>query len=95
MFRGIKNNKAIEKVIFTGILRIAKESLFSGLNNFCEFTVLNSGYAQFFGFTESEVEELLKKCMIKNTEKEVSEQVSQFKYWYNGYRIGGCIIFNP
>ena len=95
MFRGIKNNNAIEKVIFTGILRIAKESLFSGLNNFCDFTVLDEDYAQFFGFTESEVEELLKKFMTKTTKEETSRQLSQFKFWYNGYRIGEYIIYNP
>ena len=95
MFHGIKNNETVKKVIFTGILKIAKESLFSGLNNFYEFTVLDPDYAPFFGFTESEVEELLKKCMIKNTEEETSKQISQFKFWYNGYRIGDYIIFNP
>ena len=47
IFRDIKNNETVEKVILAGILKIAKESVFSGLNNFCEFTVLNSGYASF------------------------------------------------
>ena len=95
MFRGIKNNEAIKKAIFTGILRISKENLFSGFNNFCDFTVLDEDYAQFFGFTESEVEELLKKFMTKTTKEETSRQLSQFKFWYNGYRIGEHVIYNP
>ena len=61
MFKlGLKNNEHLEKAIITGILRIAKADLFSGLNNFAEYGVLDEEYAEHFGFTSIEVEKLLK-----------------------------------
>src|SRR5262249_28058320 len=55
----LKTNPYLEKAVITGILRIAKESLFSGLNNVQVYTLLQSNYSEYFGFTESEVNDLL------------------------------------
>lgn len=84
----LKSNHALEKSVITGILRIAKESLFSGVNNLKVYSVLNSKYSEYFGFTENEVDEILTKA-------DLSEKAEQLKDWYNGYQIGETIIYNP
>ena len=96
LFRGIlgnalKGNDFLEKGVVTGILRVAKASLFSGVNNFGEDSILDEDYAQHFGFTEEEVNTLLHKSNIdKNPETALA-----LKSWYNGYKIGGLTIYNP
>jgi predicted AAA-ATPase/PD-(D/E)XK nuclease superfamily protein len=86
---GLKDNSALEKGVFTGILRIAKESIFSGLNNVNTFTILSEEFQDKFGLTESEVEALLKEYNMLGKRKLIKE-------WYNGYRIGSCEgIYNP
>ena len=82
-----KSNLALEKGILTGILRIAKADLFSGLNNFSEDSVLDNRYARHLGFTEGEVTHLLRLAQVENTQA--------VKEWYNGYRIGNETIYNP
>lgn len=72
----------------TGILRVAKESIFSGLNNLSVNSVLDQRYSQYFGFTGSEVEQLLRDCGQFRKMKEAKE-------WYNGYLFGGTQIYNP
>ena len=76
------------KAIVTGITRVAQESLFSGVNNFEVYSVLRSKYAQYFGFTEPEVEALIEKTGNQVTMDVVRE-------WYNGYRIGAQLVYNP
>ena len=74
MFRAsLKDNSNVEKTILTGILRIAKADLFSGLNNFWEYGVQDSKYAEYFGFTESEVNNLLEgfKWTCENEKKNI------------------------
>ncbi|WP_367363751.1 AAA family ATPase [Candidatus Tisiphia endosymbiont of Nedyus quadrimaculatus] len=93
LFRGIlgsslKTNPYLEKGVITGILRIAKANLFSDLNNVTEYTLLDKNFAKFYGFIQTEVDELLTKVpTIINTEP--------IKDWYNGYTFGGEIIYNP
>ena len=84
----LKGNANMHRAIVTGILRIAKEDLFSDLNNIQVFSVLNSGYADHFGFTETEVNAVLKTEGLEH----LSENI---KTWYNGYHIGNSQIYNP
>jgi hypothetical protein len=85
----LKGNNDLEKGILTGILRVAKESIFSGLNNISVNTLLNTLYADHFGFSESEVAALLDYY----DETENSDQV---RAWYNGYSIGKkTTMYNP
>jgi hypothetical protein len=84
----LKGNINIHRAIITGILRISKESLFSGVNNLKVFSILNQEYAEHFGFTEAEVDEALKKANFGNASREI-------KAWYNGYHIGNSQIYNP
>ncbi len=80
-------NNHIQKVIFTGILRIAKANIFSSLNNLRECTVLDQKFSEYYGFLEEEVNVLLDKAKIANRQG--------IKSWYNGYTIGQHIIYNP
>jgi hypothetical protein len=84
----LKDNPYLEKGILTGILRVAKESIFSGLNNIKVYSLINSKYREFFGFTENEVNEILKYYKIKT-------ELENIKLWYNGYNFGGEVIYNP
>jgi hypothetical protein len=86
---GLKDNPHLEKGVLTGILRVAEESMFSGLNNLEVYSLLNHAYATSFGFTESEVEHL---CAAGNVSSAKREEV---RAWYNGYRFGGQVIYNP
>jgi hypothetical protein len=86
---GLKDNKSLEKAVLTGILRIAKESVFSGLNNVRTFTVLHSAFYDKFGLLESEVHALLVNYGLQ-------EKLGEIRQWYNGYRIGSYEgIYNP
>ena len=80
-------NNHIQKVIFTGILRVAKANIFSSLNNLRECTVLDQKFSEYYGFLEEEVNVLLDKANIDNRQG--------IKSWYNGYTIGQHIIYNP
>ncbi|WP_221179568.1 AAA family ATPase, partial [Candidatus Cardinium hertigii] len=93
LFRGIfgsalKSNPYLEKGVITGILRIAKANLFSDLNNVREYTLLDKNFTQFYGFTQSEVDDLLSKVATQT-------EPAKIKDWYNGYSFGGEIIYNP
>jgi hypothetical protein len=86
---GLKDNPHLEKGVLTGILRVAKESMFSGLNNIQVYSLLREAYATCFGFTEDEVDRL---C----ADFELSEaQRHELRSWYNGYRFGGHVVYNP
>ncbi|BFD45930.1 MAG: AAA family ATPase [Rickettsia endosymbiont of Sergentomyia squamirostris] len=78
----------VERGIITGILRIAKAELFSGLNNVKEYSLLDKKFATQYGFTQAEVDELLTKVPTKTNSEEI-------KNWYNGYTFGGETIYNP
>lgn len=84
----LKDNINLEKALITGILRVAKESIFSGLNNLAVYSILSEGYSDKFGFTEEETLELLKYYNL-------DKQLDEFKTWYNGYIFGNTTIYNP
>ena len=88
----LKGNPALKQGVMTGILRIAKESIFSDLNNLDVCTVLNDRYAQHFGFLEQEVQGLLQQ--INNSP---TDAMAKMRDWYNGYRFGsdGTFVYNP
>lgn len=83
-----KDNKNLSYGFLTGILRIAQESIFSGLNNLTVNSVMDEEYDSFFGFTNNEVKEMLEYYAM--TEKE-----SELKEWYDGYLFGNEEIYNP
>lgn len=85
---GLKDNPHLEKGVLTGIMRVAKESIFSGLNNPGIFTLLQPEFASAFGLMESEVEQALRDF-------NVFDQYDKVRHWYNGYVFGERIIYNP
>ena len=84
----VKGNNYVEITVITGILRIAKEGIFSGLNNLKVNTVLSDNYTEHFGILESEVEEALKYY-------ELNFELEEVKKWYNGYFFGKNEVYNP
>ncbi|MFC2141280.1 AAA family ATPase, partial [Acidobacteriota bacterium] len=78
----------LEKGVLTGIMRIARESIFSGLNNPGVYTLLSKEFDDKFGFTEQELETLLSDFQLLDRYDGIQE-------WYNGYRFGGRVIYNP
>ncbi len=85
---GLKDNSSLAFGFMTGILRVAKESIFSGLNNITIYSILDRKYSQYFGFTKDEVKEMLEYYDVRNKYDEVCE-------WYDGYLFGEEEIFNP
>ncbi|MGK5092546.1 AAA family ATPase [Deltaproteobacteria bacterium TL4] len=83
-----KDNSDLEKGVLTGILKIAKESIFSGLNNLDVYTILSTGFSTRFGFTQNEVTQIFKDF-------ELSDQQEQAQAWYNGYLFGKEVMYNP
>lgn len=84
----LKDNQYLEKGVLTGILRTAKEGIFSGLNNLSVYTLLDTEFEDKFGFTEQEVKQLL-------TDWEMRDQLPEIQAWYNGYKFGNITIYNP
>ncbi|EGT3641040.1 TPA: AAA family ATPase [Clostridioides difficile] len=84
----IKDNIHVKKVIMTGVLRVAKESIFSGLNNLSVYTIRDKGYESCFGFTKGEVEEILNYFSIDRNIKSLED-------YYDGYKFGDTEIYNP
>ena len=83
-----KDNKNLTYGFLTGILRIAQESIFSGLNNLTVNSVMDEKYDQFFGFTASEVRDMLEYYGVLDKEAELKD-------WYDGYLFGSTEIYNP
>ena len=81
----LKTNDALEFAVVTGYLRISKESIFTGLNN---LSVMDSSYAEHFGFTQSEVDQMLAYYGLENKRETVRQ-------WYDGYRFGQTEVYNP
>lgn len=84
----LKDNNHLFKGVLTGILRVAKESVFSGLNNLSVFSLIHPTFSSHFGFTEDEVLQLA-TCM------HLSHHMDGIRAWYNGYLFGGQVIYNP
>ena len=85
---GLKDNSHLAFGFLTGILRVAKESIFSGMNNLKTYSILDEAYSQYFGFTADEVMEMLKYYRREDKYQEICQ-------WYDGYRFGNTEIFNP
>jgi hypothetical protein len=85
---GLKNNSALEKGVLTGILRVAKESIFSGLNNLVVSSLLDKEYSEYFGLLEEEVEEIFAYYKL-------DYELEEIKDWYNGYNFGNQTVYNP
>lgn len=84
----LKTNGALEFAIVTGCLRISKESIFIGLNNLEINSVLSNHYAEYFGFTGEEVEQMLRNYGLE-------EKLPEVKQWYDGYLFGEMEVYNP
>ena len=90
-FYGItfKDNPYLEKTVLTGVSRVAKESIFSGANNFDVFTILDNEFADDFGITEEEMDKVIEDFKVEDDKEEI-------KKWYDGYKIGDKEgIYNP
>ena len=84
----LKTNPYLEKSVITGCLRISKESIFTGLNNLAIDSVLRTDYGDSFGFTETEVEEMLRYY-------DLLAELPEVKKWYDGYLFADIEIYNP
>ncbi len=85
---GLKGNPHLFKGVLTGILRIARESIFSGLNNLAVYSLLRPETSTCFGFTEPEVVALLERAGI-------ADRLDDVRRWYDGYRFGDTVVYNP
>lgn len=93
MMRGImsaalKDNSSLQFAVITGCLRIAKESIFTGTNNFISDTIADSHFNEYFGFTQAEVDQLLKDAGM-------TDHAENIKAWYDGYRFGEYDVYCP
>ena len=86
--KALKTNDALFMAVLTGCLRISKESIFTGLNNFKVLSILDNSFDEQFGFTEPEVKELLAAYKLE-------EKLPEIKEWYDGYRFGSADIYCP
>ncbi len=84
----LKTNGSLEFAVITGCLRISRESIFTGLNNLKVVSVLDEGYAEYFGFTQEEADNFLKVYNIPDRRDELKE-------WYDGYLFGNTEVYNP
>ena len=84
----LKTNDNLEFAVVTGCLRISRESIFTGLNNLKIMSILSNDYAEYFGFTQDEVEEMLSYY-------ELEHKLEEARDWYNGYIFGNTQVYNP
>ena len=84
----LKTNPSLDFAVLTGVTRISKESIFSGLNNLKVCSVLSDQYSDILGFTQEEVAKLMSDCGV-------GDKLSELKKWYDGYRFGSTEIYNP
>ncbi len=85
---GLKGNLSLKFAVLTGITRVSKENIFSGLNNPDISTVINGLYGESFGFTEA-------KVMTMLAYYQMSEKIAEVRSWYNGYQFGAAQVYNP
>lgn len=86
--QALKTNSSLQFAVLTGCLRISKESIFTGLNNFSVYTIKDVQYKEYFGFSDREVREMLEYYGFM-------EKYDAIKEWYDGYRLGGLEIYCP
>ena len=88
MSTALKDNEFLQFAVITGCLRIAKESIFTGTNNFASYSVLDERFSRYFGFLEDEVDKMLEVADRKEAAKEIKE-------WYDGYVFGNSCVYCP
>ena len=88
MSSALKSNTALKFSVVTGCLRIAKESIFTGVNNFKSYSVLNEKLSRYFGFTQEEIDDLLEKSNL-------TEKKELIRSWYDGYIFGSTAVYCP
>lgn len=88
MSSALKDNEFLEFAVITGCLRIAKESIFTGTNNFASYSVLDEDFSEYFGFSEDEVREIL-------TAAGQEDKADIIKEWYDGYMFGDSYVYCP
>ena len=88
MSTALKDNEFLQFAVITGCLRIAKESIFTGTNNFASYSVLDERFSRYFGFLEDEVDTMLEVAERKEAAKEIKE-------WYDGYVFGNSYVYCP
>lgn len=86
--QALKTNNSLKFAAMTGCMRISKESIFTGLNNFTTFTITDVDFDEYFGFTDQEVRDLL-------TYYECADKYERVKEWYDGYRFGNADVYCP
>ena len=84
----LKTNEYLKFAVITGCLRIAKESIFTGTNNFASYSVLDDRFSRYFGFTQEEVDRLLQAA-------DLTERSDTFRAWYDGYMFGNTAVYCP
>ena len=84
----LKTNPSLYFAVLTGVTRVSKESIFSGLNNLKVCSVLSDAYCDIFGFTQEEAARLMEECGV-------GDKMPELKRWYDGYRFGSAEIYNP
>ena len=84
----LKTNSYLKMGILTGIVQVAKEGIFSGLNNVITYNILRNDFKTFFGLSEEEVEKALKYF-------ELEYKIEEVKRWYDGYKFGNSEVYNP
>jgi len=88
MSTALKDNEFLKFAVVTGCLRIAKESIFTGTNNFASYSVLDEDFSQYFGFSKNEITAILKAA-------DRSETADTIKEWYDGYVFGNSYVYCP
>ncbi len=88
LMQALKDNSALSFAVVTGCLRIAKESIFTGTNNFVSDTITDSRLSEYFGFTQEEVDQILENFDVKNL-------ADQIRVWYDGYHFGDFDVYCP
>ena len=84
----LKTNPSLGLAVLTGVTRVSKESIFSGLNNLRVCSVLSEPFCDIFGFTQEEAAKLMEECGV-------GDKLPELKRWYDGYRFGSAEIYNP
>ncbi|MCI9109472.1 MAG: AAA family ATPase [Lachnospiraceae bacterium] len=88
IMQAVKDNEALKFAVITGCLRIAKESIFTGINNFVPDSISDTRLNEYFGFTQKEVDLILKDTGL-------TDYMEIIKEWYDGYHFGGCDVYCP
>ena len=86
----LKDNEYLQFAVVTGILRVVKEGIFSGLNNLSVYTVLDSDFSDCFGLLDNEVKQALEYYELSQ-----NQNIEEVRKWYNGYKFGNVQVYNP